>query len=117
MLVPLHRPADPCTPVPDSLRHVRAESRYSPVCYRNVNLMLRVVSGTAWRFLVTGGLSYLVDTGTLILLHELSNWPVLWATTGAYLVAFVFIFTLNRVWVFEATDGAMGVQTVRYLIL
>lgn len=82
-----------------------------------MNFVRGFLSSAAWRFLVTGGLAYLVDTGALLSLHELANWPLPWATTGAYVGAFALTFMLNRTWVFDAPSGAMGPQLVRYLIL
>lgn len=69
------------------------------------------------RFLTVGGLSYLVDVGVLVVLDSWAGWSVPAATTGAYLAAFVFTFTLNRLWVFRAGDGAATGQVFRYLVL
>ena len=69
------------------------------------------------RFLVTGGLSYLVDVGTLVALNSGAGWSVGAATTGAYLVAFFFTFTLNRLWVFRADHSPAAGQATRYLLL
>lgn len=74
-------------------------------------------AGAFLRFLMVGGLSYVVDLGTLLLLHDVAGWSVTAATSGAFLVAFVFTFTLNRQWVFPGSDGGVTGQVVRYLIL
>jgi putative flippase GtrA len=74
-------------------------------------------TGAFLRFLVTGGLSYVVDLGTLIGLNSGAGWSVGAATTGAYVVAFVFTFTLNRLWVFRASEGSPSGQVTRYLVL
>ncbi|WP_377325131.1 GtrA family protein [Pimelobacter simplex] len=77
----------------------------------------RPVAGAFARFLVTGGISYLVDVGTLVALHSGLDWPLGLATTGAFAVAFVVTFTLNRIWVFQAGQEAAAGQVVRYLVL
>jgi putative flippase GtrA len=69
------------------------------------------------RFLVTGGLSYLVDVGTLVALNSGAGWSVGAATTGAYVVAFLFTFTMNRTWVFRASQAPAAGQVSRYLVL
>ena len=81
------------------------------------NQQSRAPLGSFVRFLVTGGLSYLVDVGTLVALNSGAGWSVGAATTGAYLVAFFFTFTLNRVWVFRASGDSATGQATRYLIL
>ena len=71
---------------------------------------------SAVRFLIVGGLSLAVDTGSLVLFH---GWLGIWlplATTMAFAVAFVVNFGLNRFWAFEA-GGAVGRQLTRYLAL
>jgi putative flippase GtrA len=75
-----------------------------------------LVSNSALRFLVVGGLSLAADTGALFVLHGvLGIWlPV--ATALAYAVAFVVNFGLNRTWAFGA-GGAIGPQLWRYLAL
>jgi putative flippase GtrA len=73
--------------------------------------------GSFARFLVTGGLSYLVDVGTLVALNSGAGWSVGAATSGAYLVAFFFTFTMNRIWVFRASGSSAAGQVSRYLVL
>jgi putative flippase GtrA len=77
----------------------------------------RAPLGSFVRFLVTGGLSYLVDVGTLVALNSGAGWSVAAATTGAYVVAFFFTFTLNRLWVFRASEDSATGQVARYLVL
>lgn len=77
----------------------------------------RAPLGSFVRFLVTGGLSYVVDVGVLVALNSGAGWSVGAATTGAYLVAFFFTFTLNRVWVFRASESPAVGQATRYLVL
>jgi len=54
------------------------------------------------RFLVSGGLTFLADIGTLKLLHGVLGVGLLWATTLAFAVAFVVNFTLSRQWTFPS---------------
>ncbi len=71
---------------------------------------------SAVRFLVVGGLSLVVDTGSLIVFH---GWLGIWlplATTMAFGVAFVVNFGLNRLWAF-GSGGHMGRQLTRYSYL
>jgi putative flippase GtrA len=71
---------------------------------------------SAVRFLVVGGASLVVDTGSLIVFH---GWLGIWlplATTMAFGVAFVVNFGLNRLWAFGSA-GAVGRQLTRYIYL
>jgi putative flippase GtrA len=78
--------------------------------------MARLTNHSAARFLVVGGLSLVVDAGSLIVFH---GWLGIWlplATTMAFGVAFVVNFGLNRLWAF-GSDGAVGRQLTRYIYL
>lgn len=77
----------------------------------------RPQAGAFLRFLVVGGLSYVVDLGSLLFLYGLAGAPLAAATTGAFAIAFVLTFTLNRLWVFDAASGGVSGQVVRYLAL
>jgi putative flippase GtrA len=68
------------------------------------------------RFLVTGGLSYLVDVATFSLAHYGVGLSVPVATTVAYLVTFVVNFRLNQRWVFRSA-GSTRKHVARYLVL
>jgi putative flippase GtrA len=76
----------------------------------------RLLGASLIRYLVTGGLSALIDTGTLWLLHGVLRVWLPAATFTGVLVAFVVNFLLNREWVFAATGSAYR-QLVRYLLL
>lgn len=68
------------------------------------------------RFLIVGGLSLAVDTGSLFVLHGvLKVWLPL-ATGLAYGIAFFVNFGLNRVWVFQA-EGSAARHIQRYIAL
>jgi putative flippase GtrA len=81
-----------------------------------VDLGRAALRSSAFRFLVVGGLSVVVDTGLLYLLHgRLGLWlPP--ATALAFLAGFGVNFSLNRQWSFNAT-GAVRAQIGRYLVL
>lgn len=68
------------------------------------------------RFLVTGGLSFLVDLGIFAAAHYWLRLSVPAATTLAYVTSFAVNFLLNRRWVFRAA-GQASRQLVRYLVL
>jgi len=57
------------------------------------------------RFLVVGALSIATDATALFVLHGVLRIWLPAATAGAYGVAFVVNFGLNRIWVFRATDS------------
>jgi putative flippase GtrA len=71
------------------------------------------------RFLVAGGVTFLVDIGSLRILHGALGVPLAAATVIAFSIAFLVNFTASRQWAFAATaksDKAHR-QLVRYLVL
>lgn len=68
------------------------------------------------RFLIVGVLSYAVDTGLLMLLHELARMWVPLAAALAFLSSVAVNFGLNRQWSF-VSDGAVLNQLVRYFLM
>ena len=68
------------------------------------------------RFLVVGVLSIATDATALFVLHGVLRIWLPAATAGAYGVAFVVNFGLNRIWVFRATDSVTR-QLTWYLAL
>ena len=70
------------------------------------------------RFLVSGGLTALVDVGTLAALHSALGAPLAVSTAAAYCVAFAVNFRLSRHWTFStARQGRAHHQAARYLLL
>jgi putative flippase GtrA len=67
------------------------------------------------RFLVSGGLTFVADIGTLKLLHGILGVQLLTATTVAFMVAFAVNFTLSRQWTFTAgRDRPAHWQAVKF---
>ncbi len=58
------------------------------------------------RYLFVGGTTFVIDEGLLILLHGKAGYSVPVAAFMAYVVAFVYNFSLNRWWTFSAADAA-----------
>jgi len=68
------------------------------------------------RFLIAGGLAFLVDFGLLALLHQLLGLP-LWLSTGvAFLVSFFVAYFLQRIFAFSST-APHGGALIRYTAL
>jgi putative flippase GtrA len=84
-------------------------------------LSARVISGSsataqALRFLVVGGASYVLNMS----LYSLGLWlglQYLVAAMVAYTIGFAFNFLANRHWTFDAADGALEAQFVRFTVL
>ncbi|MEO9094813.1 MAG: GtrA family protein [Microbacteriaceae bacterium] len=78
---------------------------------------LRLIIGhSGFRYLVAGGLSFLVDFGLLALLHVVFGWPVWLATGTAFLVSFAFTYTIQRYFSFSS-QVPHGAALVKYTIL
>lgn len=73
-------------------------------------------SGSLVRFLLIGGLSYVVDLGVLLVVRDRLDAPLAAATTAGYATGFVVNFGLNRVWAFRSSSPA-GPQVGRYVLL
>lgn len=71
---------------------------------------------SAVRYLIVGGLSFLVDFGLLVLLHEVFDWAVGVATAVAFLSSLVFNFAVQRKFSFESSHKT-HVSIIRYALL
>jgi putative flippase GtrA len=71
------------------------------------------------RYLVSGSLTFLVDIGSLKLLHGVAHMALVPAVVVAFAIAFAFNFTASRQWTFAiaAREGQAHRQLIRYLIL
>ncbi len=79
-------------------------------------LARRLFGSSVVRYLVAGGLSFLVDFGLLALLHDVLLWPVWLASGVAFLISFAFTYTIQRMFSFMSR-APHGRALVRYTIL
>ena len=79
-----------------------------------VELGKTAVRSSAFKFLVVGGASVVVDAGLLYVLHGRLGWWLVPSTALAFLAGFVVNFVGNRQWSFGAT-GRVHSQFVRYM--
>lgn len=56
------------------------------------------------RFLVVGGLSFAIDLGLLMILHEVAGVALWIATPVAFVTSLVFNFLMQRLYTFKATN-------------
>jgi putative flippase GtrA len=68
------------------------------------------------RYLIAGGLSFIVDFGMLAVLHEVLHWPTWIATAVAFIISFAFTYTIQRVFAFGGTSPH-GTTLVKYTVL
>lgn len=76
----------------------------------------RVLASELVRFLIVGGLSFAIDFGLLVLLHEVLLVELWIATPIAFLTSLVFNFLLQRIFTFKAQNGR-SVSFLKYCIL
>ncbi|MGO4595434.1 GtrA family protein [Leifsonia sp. 2TAF2] len=79
-------------------------------------LFKRVFAHSGVRYLVAGGLSFLVDFGLLALLHDVLLWPVWLASGVSFLLSFAFTYTIQRVFSF-GSSAPHGRAVLRYTLL
>jgi putative flippase GtrA len=65
----------------------------------------RAWSSSAVRYLLVGGLAFLLDIGLLALLHKVAGIPLIVATPVAFLLSFAATYVMQRVITFEARGG------------
>jgi putative flippase GtrA len=75
-----------------------------------------VLNNELVRFLIVGGLSFAIDLGMLMLLHEVFSVELWLATPIAFLTSLVFNFILQRVFTFRAQNGR-SVSLFKYCVL
>jgi putative flippase GtrA len=57
------------------------------------------------RYLFVGGTTFIIDVGTLVLLHGKFKVNIAVATSIAYWLSVTYNFTLNRWWTFSASES------------
>lgn len=65
----------------------------------------RTWANTAVRYLVVGGLAFLIDFGLLALLHEVIRIPLVISTPTAFLTSFALTYLLQRSITFDGRGG------------
>lgn len=75
--------------------------------------LARLSNSHVFKFLVVGGLSFALDLGLLILLHEAFGVDLWIATPIAFLTSLVFNFLVQRSFTFKSTQGR-GSSMIRY---
>lgn len=70
----------------------------------------------AFRFVLVGGTSYVLNLG-LYSLALIAGLHYLAAATVAFCLGFAFNFLTNRAWTFGATTGAVGRQFLRFCVV
>ncbi|WP_426623251.1 GtrA family protein [Leifsonia sp. McL0607] len=68
------------------------------------------------RYLIAGGLAFIVDFTLLWLLHEVFGWVTWLAAAVAFLVSFVFTYTIQRVLGFSS-QVPHGPALIKYTLL
>jgi len=71
---------------------------------------------SAVRYLLAGGVAFLVDFGLLALFHEVFGWPTWIAAGTAFVVSFAFTYTIQRVFSFES-QSPHGPALIKYTLL
>ena len=69
----------------------------------------------AWRFIVTGGLSAVVDFGLYVLLHEAFGVPWDAAKVVSWFVGTITAYLINRRWTFQAPPSTARFVAVMVL--
>lgn len=68
------------------------------------------------RFIMVGGVSFAIDLGLLMLLHEVFSVDLVLATPIAFLVSLAFNYALQRIFTFRADNGK-SVSFIKYCLL
>ncbi|MEV4735677.1 MULTISPECIES: GtrA family protein [unclassified Microbacterium] len=71
---------------------------------------------SALRYLLAGGLAFLVDLGLLALLREVFGWPTWLAAGTAFVISFAFTYTIQRYFTF-GSQVPHGRALLKYALL
>lgn len=71
---------------------------------------------SAVRYLIAGGLAFLVDLGLLALFHQVFGWPTWLAAGLAFIISFAFTYTIQR-WFTFGSQAPHGPALVKYAVL
>ncbi|WP_075020896.1 GtrA family protein [Actinomadura madurae] len=91
-----------------------AEAEPAGEMRRRPGPLMGLLTHSAIRYLIIGGLSFAVDFGVLFVAHGMLDVRLPVATTAAFLTSFAVNFGLNRVWSF-GSRAPVGRQLVRYV--
>ena len=69
------------------------------------NLTIYLYNHRFVRYLFVGGTTFVIDLGTLVLLHGKLKVNIAFATSVAYWLSVVFNFTLTRWWTFSSSEN------------
>lgn len=75
-----------------------------------------VLNNEIARFIIVGGVSFAIDLGLLMLLHEVFGAELWLATPIAFLTSLAFNFALQRIFTFRAKNGT-SVSFLKYCLL
>lgn len=76
----------------------------------------RLANHSGVRYLVAGGVCFLIDFGLLALFSQVLHWPLWLATGAAFLISFFFTYGIQRVFSFSSR-APHGAALVKYAIL
>ncbi|WP_426738756.1 GtrA family protein [Plantibacter sp. 2H11-2] len=76
----------------------------------------KLVWNSGVRYLLVGGSAFLVDLGLLALFYTVLGWPLPVATVVAFLLSFVYTYSMQRVFAF-GSQAPQGGALVKYAIL
>lgn len=71
---------------------------------------------SALKYLIAGGLGFLVDFGLLALLHQVLGWPTWLAAGVAFAASFLFTYAMQRNFTFES-EAPHGWALLKYSAL
>lgn len=93
-----------------------SNSGFKPRLYNIRVLAQKTFRNSAFKYLLVGGLSFLLDYGLLYLFHEIIGIR-LWISTGiSFLASFFFNFTLQKMFAFNSQKGTVA-SLAMYLLL